>query len=209
MRAQVILGHVPEIEENQPLARSKPFHDRHGFLQRHQGCRISPCLAGDGRIGKRHQQAVANGARISWSIGGRLVCQSPEIVMEEVTLRPRRMCRTKTDRITACRRTRKSARASVHSGVGMDYVYDVDLVVAEYPSQRLTACGEVAEGIFQGPGQKQMGAAGHAPSPSIPTPPFAVGRAEHEPRLLSRPTFPALALSMRGLFQKGWRCSPR
>jgi hypothetical protein len=58
---------------------------------------------------------------------------------------------------------------------------------------------------FDGPGQKQMGTAGHAPSPSIPTPPIAFGRTEHKPLFLSRPTFAAPALSMRELSHRLFR----
>jgi len=73
------------------------------------------------------------------------------------------------------------------------------LVAAEGQTERNTELAKSVAEILDGPGQKQMGAAGHAPPPSIPTPPIAFGRTEHKPLFLSRPTFSVPALSMRAL----------
>jgi hypothetical protein len=76
-------------------------------------------------------------------------------------------------------------------------------------------CGDDAGGgtksprkIFEGPGQKQIGTADHAPSPSIQTHPAADGRPEHTPLFLSRPTFSAPAIPLRKLSQHVQRLQP-
>jgi len=85
----------------------------------------------------------------------------------------------------------------------LDYVLGVEtmLVVEEHQLEISDAPTAAAGRIFEGPGQKQTGTAGHAPSPSIQTRPAADGRPERTPLFLSRPTFSTRALSLRKLSQ--------
>jgi hypothetical protein len=70
-------------------------------------------------------------------------------------------------------------------------------VVAQHLFERSAALALAAVKIFEGPGQKQTGTAGHAPSPSTPTCAGADGRFMRKPLFLSRPTFPmALSVSL-------------
>jgi hypothetical protein len=75
------------------------------------------------------------------------------------------------------------------------------LVMEAHQFESLVALSAATGKNFEGPGQKQTGIAGHAPSPSIQTRPAADGRPERTPLFLSRPTFSAPALSLRKLFQ--------
>ena len=62
-------------------------------------------------------------------------------------------------------------------------------VEVQHPFERAAALAPAAVKIFQGPGQKQTGTAGHALPPSNPTCAGAAGRLERKPLFLSRPTF--------------------
>jgi len=69
-------------------------------------------------------------------------------------------------------------------------------VVAQHQFERSAARALAAVKILEGPGQKQSGTAGHAPSPSNPTCVGADGRSERKPLFLSRPTFASSTLSL-------------
>jgi hypothetical protein len=85
----------------------------------------------------------------------------------------------------------------------MHYVLQVEtmLVVEAHQFESSVALSAAAGKNFEGPGQKQTGTAGHAPSPSIQTRLAASRRPERTPLFLSRPTYSAPALSLRKLFQ--------
>jgi hypothetical protein len=74
-------------------------------------------------------------------------------------------------------------------------------MVEQHQFEDSAALVVVAGKIFEGPGQKQLGTASHAPSPSIQTHPAADGRPQQTPLFLSRPTFSAPAISLRKLAQ--------
>jgi hypothetical protein len=75
----------------------------------------------------------------------------------------------------------------------MDYVLVVEMmsVVAQhrFEGSAAFAFAFAAVEIFEGPGQKQSGTAGHAPSPSNLKCVGADGRFARKPLFLSRPTF--------------------
>jgi hypothetical protein len=75
------------------------------------------------------------------------------------------------------------------------------LVVEHHQFENSAARVVAAKKTFEGPGQKQIGTAGHAPSPSIQTLPAADGRPKHSLLFLSRPTFSGPAISLRRLSQ--------
>jgi hypothetical protein len=62
-------------------------------------------------------------------------------------------------------------------------------VVAQHQYEGSAALTLAAVKIFERPGQKQTGTAGHAPPPSNPKCTGADGRPMRKPLFLSRPTF--------------------